>query len=174
MPLEIAKQHPLYGVGGWLILVAIGIIATPVRMILEIGPIYSAIDFSNLHPMLFAVILGELTINAALVLWSLANMFLLLSKHRMFPTSWIGQLAVAAVLGPLSLFATDLALDSIGQHLDWSQLAKGGVFTDMFRALIAAAIWIPYALLSTRVGITFLNRVRVDDPLLKRAIQQVF
>lgn len=174
VPPEIAKQHPLYGVGGWLILVAIGMIAAPVRILVTLAPVYGAIDYASLHPTMFAFVLGEIAVNAVLVLWSIANMFLLFSKNPLFPRSWIGLMALSAVFVPADAVITKLVVDSIGQPMDWGQIFDLDTTREIGRAIVGAAVWIPYALISRRVNVTFLGRVRADDPLLREGVAKIF
>lgn len=174
VPLEIAKQHPLYGVGGWLILVVIGLIASPVRILAMLVPIYGSIDYASLHPTMLAFVLGEIAINAVVVLWSLANLFLLFNKSAWFPGSWIGYMALSAVFVPADAVVTKFVVDSIGQPMGWDQIFDPETTREVMRSIIGAAVWIPYAFISRRVNVTFLNRVRGDDPLLREGVAKVF
>ncbi len=174
IPLEIAKQHPLYGISGWLRLVVIGLIATPARILVTLVPIYGSIDYASLHPTMLAFVLGEIAINALIILWSLANLFLLFTKKALFPKSWIGLMAVSAVFVPADAVITKLVVDSIGQPMEWSQIFDSETSREVIRAIVGASIWIPYAIISRRVNVTFLNRVRRDDPLLREGVAKVF
>jgi hypothetical protein len=174
VPREVAKQHPLYGISGWLILVALGLILTPLRIAAELAPIYTSIDYASLHPTMTAFVVGEILVNAIVVLWSLANVLLLFTKSELFPRSYIALLATSAVFVPLDAVATKLVTDSIGQTMQWSQIFDPDTIRETFRAIVGAAIWIPYALVSRRVNVTFLNRVRGDDPLLRESVSRVF
>jgi len=81
LPLEIAKQHPLYGVGGWLTLVILGSVVAPIRIVVSIGPLYRDMDFAALPGALAAFIAVEMAVNTAIVLWSIGNLFLALQKE---------------------------------------------------------------------------------------------
>jgi hypothetical protein len=174
LPLDIAKQHPLYGVGGWLILVAIGTVVTPIRTILSLAPIYTAIDFTTLHPSLLAFIVAEIAVNALGILWSLATLLLLLSKHPLFPRSFVGLIGFSAVVVTLDAVASKYVMDSVGQPMPWDEVFDPDTFREAVRSIVGAAIWIPYAFVSRRVNVTYLNRVRGDDPLLLQSVARVF
>jgi hypothetical protein len=174
VPLEIAKRHALYGVGGWLWLVVLGNVISPIRIALSLGPLYSSIDYANLHPRLAAFIYGEIVFNAIVVLWSVANLFLLFSKHRLFPRSLVGLLAFSSVFVPLDAFVARWVTDSIGQAMPWEEVFDTDTVREIGRSIVGAAIWIPYALMSRRVNVTYLNRVRADDPLLRENAAEVF
>jgi hypothetical protein len=174
VPLEIAKRHTLYGVSGWLYLVALGCILTPLRSAASLGPIYADIDFAALHPTLSAFIVIEIVVNAAVILWAAANVFLLFGKHRLFPRSYAAMLAVSGFLVVGDTVATNFVMDAIGQPLEWSALFDQETIREVGRGIVVAAIWIPYTFISRRVNVTFLNRVRGDDPLLRENVAEVF
>lgn len=97
-------EEPLEGIGGWLWLVALGIVASPLRIIFLIFPLYSEIfkdgsweiltssGTEAYHPMWAPIILAEMTINAALVLTWIFVGFLFFLKKAVFPKFYIGIL----------------------------------------------------------------------------------
>ena len=174
VPLEIAKQHPLYGIGGWLTLVILGSVVSPIRIVAQLGPVYSGVDYAALPPTLSAFIIVEIAINALIVLWSIANLFLLFNKHPLFPRNLAGLMGVSAVFIVLDAFVTKAVMDSIGQPMGWSQVFDAETSREVGRSIFGALIWIPYAFVSKRVNVTYLNRVRADDPLLKESVATVF
>jgi len=174
VPLEIAKRHSLYGVAGWLYLVALGCVLTPLRSATSLAPIYAGIDFAALHPTLSAFIVIEIALNAAVILWAVANVFLLFGKHRLFPRSYAGMLAASGVLVVGDTVATKFVMDAIGQPMAWNALFDAETIREVGRAIVVAAVWIPYTFISRRVNVTFLNRVRGDDPLLRENVAEVF
>lgn len=167
VPLDVAKRHPLYGIGGWLILVAIGCVVAPIRMVVQLVPLYSAIDYATLPPTLTNFIIGEISINALIVLWSIANLLLLLNKHRLFPRSFAALMAVSVVFVVGDVFATRAVMEALGQPMEWSELFDAETSREVGRTIVAALVWIPYTLVSKRLHVTFLNRVRNDDPILQ-------
>jgi hypothetical protein len=174
IPVEIAKHHTLYGVGGWLVLIAIGTVVAPIRIVASMGPLYSSIDFAAIDPMLRTFIFVEIAGNALIALWSIGNAALLFTKHRHFPRSFALFLGFSAVFIVGDLFATKLITDAIGQPMPWSEVFDAETSREVIRSLLGAAIWIPYSFVSRRVNVTFLNRVRGDDPLLKENVAAVF
>jgi hypothetical protein len=174
LPLDIAKQHPLYGVGGWLILVAIGTIVAPIRIAIGLVPLYTNVDYATLHPNLFAFIIAEIALNTVFVLWSLTNLLLLLSKHPWFPRSFAATIGFSAVFVTLDAVASKVVMDSIEQPMPWDQVFDPETLQETVRTIVAAAIWIPYTFVSRRVNVTYLNRVRGDDPLLLESVARVF
>lgn len=174
LPVEIAKHHSLYGVGGWLVLVAIGAVVAPIRIVVSMAPIYTSIDYAAIDPMLRTLIFTEIAGNALIALWSAANAILLFTKHRYFPRSFASLLGFSAVFVIGDLFATKFITDAIGQPMSWSEVFDPETNREVARSIISAAVWIPYSFISRRVNVTYLNRVRADDPLLKENVAAVF
>ncbi len=174
LPLEIAKRHALFGVAGWLYLVAIGCIVTPLRAGASLGPIYAGIDYAALHPTLSAFIMIEIFVNVVVILWAIANLFLLFGKHRFFPRSYAGMLGFSTVVVVGDTVVTKYVMDAIGQPSEWSTIFDTETVREIGRSIVAASVWIPYTFVSRRVNVTFLNRVRSDDPLLRENVAEVF
>ena len=153
---DVANDGPK-GLGGWLILVAIGIIAGPVvRSIILVNvyyPIYTSGQLSQImqtDPGLGGLIQFEAIGNIVLLALSLYLAFLFFSKNRQFPKWFIG-----ITLGTLGFIAIDtLSAPLLTDQLSYSEPAH---FKDLVQTAIGAAIWIPYMLKSRRVKNTFVN-----------------
>ncbi|GIL04946.1 MAG: hypothetical protein BroJett031_14660 [Betaproteobacteria bacterium] len=158
----MAEERNLEGLGGWLVLVGLGIIISPLRVIGIVFPVYSEI-FSNgswealttpgteaYNPLWAPILLGEMLINGGLVLAWIFVAFLFFSKKKAFPKWYIGML-----LFTLAFILIDaLAIKAV--------LQNGPVFdaetTEEFgRSLIVTLIWVPYMLVSKRVKATFVK-----------------
>jgi hypothetical protein len=174
VPLEIAKRHALYGIGGWLWLVAVNMVVGPIRIGLSFGPLYGSIDYAAIPPALATFITIEMAVNVIIALWSLGNLFLLFSKSPWFPRSFAGLLATSAVFVPMDAVVAKAVMDSAGQPMSWAETFDPETFREVARSIVGAAVWIPYSFISRRVNVTFLNRVRADDPLLRENTAEVF
>lgn len=155
-------EENVEGIGGWLVLVALGVVFSPIRIVLELFSIYSGL-FSDgtweflttpstelYHPLWAPIILGELFINGALVLAWIVAIFLFFSKKRIFPKWYIGILLFTLVFIILDAFAIKVVLPSEPAFDD--ETAK-----ELVRSIIASLIWIPYMLVSKRVKATFIK-----------------
>lgn len=158
----MAEESNLQGLGGWLVLVGLGIVIAPLTIIGSILPDYSEM-FSNgswevlttpgteAYDSLWAPLLyGEIAINGAFVLAWVFIGFLFFSKNRAFPKWYIGILLFTlafVVLEPLAIKAV-LPNDS---------LIDAAATKEIGRALITSLIWIPYMLVSKRVKATFVK-----------------
>ena len=136
------------GIGGWLILVAIGNLITPFLMAksaYENAAVLGQLG-QNTAPTLAAVLGVEVLFNAALAIaWAVALVYLL-GRNRRYPRMFIvlTALSAAGVIGDplLASFAFNVSLTA----------EDVGVLT---RSVVFAAIWIPYMMRSRRVRETF-------------------
>lgn len=156
-------EERLEGLGGWLILVALGVIVSPLRIIFELFPLYSDI-FTNgyweilttpgtdaYHAMWAPILLGEMGINLALIFAWLYTIFLFFSKKRAFPKWYIG-----IVIFTLIFIVFDaIAINSV---LPDEPIFDSDTVKEISRTLISCLIWIPYMLISKRVVATFVRK----------------
>jgi|SRR3989344_2065031 len=158
----MTEEKNLKGLGGWLVLVGLGIIISPLLIIGQIFPIYSQL-FSNgdwaalttpgteaYNPLWAPILFGEMAINGGLVLVWVRIAFLFFSEKKVFPKWYIGIL-----LFTLAFILIDaLAIKSVlpNEPLFDAETAKG-----FGRSLVVSLIWIPYMLVSKRVKATFVN-----------------
>jgi hypothetical protein len=143
-------DNDLTGIGGWLILVAIGLGIGPLVRLFGIvtdsqllfnGRFQAAMQ---LKPGLEAIVFYELVTNSFFLVYILMLNFLFYSKRRSFPMFMIFLLAAQ--------FVTMLI-----DHLWASRFSPSSQVFSVLQALVAAAIWIPYFLNSIRVEQTFVN-----------------
>ncbi len=148
------------GLGGWLVLVCIGLILSPLRLgallardylpIFRDGTWESLIDSTSAgyHPPLAALMLFELVINVAFIAFSIWLLILFFRKSSRFPKMAIVLYAANAAF----VLADTVTLSAIGfEAFDFSSMRE------IMRSLISAAIWVPYMLLSRRVKNTFVE-----------------
>ncbi len=152
---------PPVGLGGWLILVAVGLCLTPIRIAAEIlatvRPLNSALWHAlttpgarAYHPLFGPWIVGQLVVSSALLLWALALLYLFFAKKRLFPRLMIAFL-IARALVQVADISVALRIPIVASSLQVN--AFGGPAT----AIIVAAIWVPYFLWSRRVAATFVS-----------------
>ncbi len=158
----MAEEKNLEGLGGWLILVGLGIIISPLRIIGMLFPAYSEM-FSNgswaalttpgtetYNPLSATILYGEMAINGGLVLaWIfIASLFFL--KKRVFPKWYIGILlfTLAFILVDALAIKTVLPNDPVFD----AETSK-----EFVRSLFVTLIWIPYMMVSKRVKTTFVK-----------------
>ncbi|MGF1794050.1 DUF2569 domain-containing protein [Photobacterium frigidiphilum] len=158
----MTEKNKYDGLGGWLILVGIGIIISPLRIVTLIFPIYTDI-FSNgvwevlttpgteVYNSLWApVLMGEVVINGGLVIAWLFMAFLFFSKKKVFPKWYISIM----VFTLLFIFLDALAMNAV---LPNEPVFDPETIQEFVRQLIATIIWVPYMLVSKRVQATFIK-----------------
>jgi len=156
------EEDSYEGIGGWLILVAIGIVLTPTRIITEMMATYPEIfstgawdalttQGSEAYNSLWGpIILGEILINSGMLLACLYIAYLFFSKKSAFPKWYIG-------LGVFSLgFVVADAL-AIKLVLPLEPAFDPDTVKELMRSLLVVVVWVPYMLVSKRVKATFIN-----------------
>lgn len=142
-------------IGGWLILVLIGLIVTPIRLGLSLLkdslPLFDTMPLLEAYPKLQAMIYVETIGNIIFVLFAIILLIMMTSKDRRFP-----KLMIAFYLANLIFVLGDAIYVSQVPVLE--QFADSGDSTkEIARAVVGTAIWVPYMLVSTRVKRTFIK-----------------
>lgn len=157
---EIARmrssQPPPCGLGGWLILAAIGLALVPIRSGMSLYSGFVPLVFDDqlrtaLPGALIALLIFEGLAHLAFVAYAVLLLYLFLHRSPRFPKLYIG-----IWVATLAFKIVDFALLSLVAANDpddqWESVRAIG-----FAALQCAA-WIPYILRSRRVRATFLAR----------------
>jgi predicted secreted protein len=160
------------GLGGWLVVVGIGLVVAPIRIAVACVQTYVPL-FQNgswellttpgtgtYHPLWAPLLLGELLVNLGFLQLFLVLIFLFLRRARMFPRLYIAVLALNLAF----LFVDALLLDSLAATGSRTETA----WTPLLQGLASAAIWIPYMLRSRRVRNTFVIKIREIIPRMIR------
>ena len=154
------EKKNLKPIGGWLIVVGIGIVVAPIRTIILTIKTYPAIfstgtwKLLTIHgsklynPLLASILIGETVINIGLVLLALYLAYKFFTKSKNFPKWFIGTAIFALVFVVADAFAVKLALPNTQQF-------PPAVMHEVMSAGFRVAVWIPYMLLSERVKETF-------------------
>ncbi|MBL8276255.1 MAG: DUF3857 domain-containing protein [Pelomonas sp.] len=155
--------HPATGLGGWLWLPMLGLVATPFtagRALLQALPAMTVERWSLLtlpstpgyHPLLPPMVLAELVVNLALMGGALLLLVLAIKRRSSMPRVYIGWMLLV-VAGSLMEALGALVIPAVGA--DWGA-KEGGA---MVRTWVSAGIWIAYFLRSERVQRTFVQRL---------------
>jgi len=147
------------GIGGWLYLVAVGLCLTPIRLGAEIvkglrplEPVtWHAITTPGTrayHPLFGPLIIGELVVNAALLIWAGVLLYLFFAKRRSFPIVMITFLIMRVVVQ-----AADLGVALMIPAT--SSRVGPGVYGSLAAGILVAVIWGRYFVASRRVAATF-------------------
>lgn len=156
------QTSDVQGLGGWLILVGLGIIISPIKIVAQIYPIYSQI-FQNgawealtspvsegYNPLWAPIIIGEIVVNSALVLSWLIIAYLFFTKKKLLPAWYIGVIIFTLVFILIDAFSIQLILPD-------EKIFDPETSKEILRSVVSIIIWVPYMLVSKRVKATFVN-----------------
>jgi len=165
-------SNHLRGLGGWLILVGIGITISPFITSYQLYSLYIPIfqdgsfdmltnpAYTMYIPNFETLIYIEIAINCIIIVASFYLMYLFYSKNRLFPKLYI---ALAAFY-PVFLLADAWAVNFVMPDVP---IFDEETIKQVSRSVIGAVIWIPYMLMSERVKHTFVNpQPSINDELL--------
>ncbi len=150
------------GLGGWLILPALGLIVLPIRigfmLYSDFLPIFQEGYWEVLtdpasesyHHLWAPLIIVETIGNGFFILFDLVLIFLFFTKSHRFPLLFIIFLASNLLFVVGDFFMADL-IPAIAEQEDEDS------FKEMTRSIVNTAIWIPYFLVSKRVKNTFVK-----------------
>jgi hypothetical protein len=149
-------------IGGWLILVLIGLVISLVRAVAmwmtDYGPMLREGAWTPLttpgtpvyHVLWGPFIAIEFGGSAISVVLGLATLVCFLRRSRRTPTLAICLYGLTAVINGVDLYAGNF-IPAVAAHADPASTKTA------IRTLIGAAIWIPYFLISQRVKATFVR-----------------
>ena len=155
-----ASRHEPSGLGGWLVLVGLGVTVSPVLLgagFLKTAPSYTASSWARLttpgeahyHPLLAPLLLFELVANLGLIVFAILQVSLFFRRKRMFPLLFV-IFAAARLLVP----AIDgLLVNTIPALADRASAEPAVKWNVAFWTLV----WVWYVLRSKRVENTFVN-----------------
>jgi hypothetical protein len=163
------------GLGGWMILILIGLVLSPFRIALSMAsdllPLFTDGTWDALtnsasehyHPLWAPLILGEIVGNVILIALPLVTLVFVIAKSWLAPRLAITWLATTLLI-TLGDFLLAQQIPMIAEMPVDMESVK-----EIARAAIAALIWIPYFLVSRRVRATFVEpwprrRATADAP----------
>jgi hypothetical protein len=147
-------------IGGWLILVAIGLSLTPLRLVYDLFQTLEFFDpqsWANLwnakNWVLFSIFCFEYVYNIFYFFFSVLLIALFFNKRSSIPlliSIFYGVTFTVTLLDTLVAVSYDELYTS-------NEIQEA--YKDVFKTLVAAAIWIPYFNISVRVKETFVERI---------------
>ena len=160
--MEQNKEYK--GLGGWLILVGIGVVIAPIKLLVTTVPVFNPIFTDGTWEVLTTVgtdayspiwaplLISEIIYNIAMFIALLYLVFLFFSKHYRFPVIYIIILVIPLLFIPLDAWFVTLALPN--EPMFDPETSK-----EFFRVLLTGLIWVPYMLISKRVKVTFVEKL---------------
>lgn len=146
--------------GGWLILVGIGVVVSPIRIVAYLFNGYMPIildgtlaevttpDSDYYIPYFDVYLASEFLVNMLFILASLYLVYTFFKKYSHFP-QWYGLLSFASVIFLLvDAYFASLLIDGV-------DMFDRETISELFRVLVSLLIWTPYLLISSRSKETF-------------------
>ncbi|NHF58667.1 DUF3857 domain-containing protein [Flavobacteriaceae bacterium TP-CH-4] len=149
-------------IGGWLILPALGLILTPIVVLVQIiteDPLnhntwLSLYRADTESPIALVLLYGvEQLYNYLFLMFSVLLIILFFQKRSSIPTLMIIFYGTSLVVPIVDLFLTKLLASNLLSDSDGQAL-----YADIGKRFVGAAIWIPYFLTSQRVKETFIKK----------------
>lgn len=149
-------------IGGWLILVGIGVVISPIRLGIYFGntfpPVFRDGTYELLstpgteiyHPLWIPLIWGEIIVNILILFASVYLIFLFFSKKKFFPKFYIFLSIFSFVFILIDAMLVKIVLPDL-------PIFDADTTKELARAIIQIMIWVPYMLISKRVKETFIN-----------------
>ncbi|WP_370652609.1 DUF2569 domain-containing protein [Sediminibacterium sp.] len=160
----MTDNNELKGLGGWLILVGVGVVLSPIRLLVIYIPYYKSIfedgrweAFTTVGseayiPYFGAMLIGEITFNSIMVVVLIYLIFLFFSKHHLFPKIFIGIFVASIIFIFLDALLVTMVFPDESIFDPKTTIA-------LMQALIGCLIWVPYMLVSKRVRATFVGKL---------------
>jgi transglutaminase-like putative cysteine protease len=162
-PLAYGKpRESVEGLGGWLILVAFGLILRPIILLstlvqnregylnLNVWRISTTPGSDNYNEHFAWLIPVEIIVNMVLFSYSVLLIILFFRRSHLFPRTmqvFLGVLILTALFGVWE--------DSLLGTTD--TMARAASYRNLAQVLVASAVWIPYFSVSRRVKATFVR-----------------
>ncbi len=171
----MTDNNDLKGISGWLILVAIGVIFGPVRLLYTYIPLYKSIFEDGTWEALTTVgsevynpywgmlLIGEMMFNSLLVVACIYLIYLFFSKHYLFPKVYIGIVVASLIFIPLDAWIVTMIFPDV-------PMFDPETTKEFVRTLFAGVIWIPYMLVSKRVKATFMEHRPIKQDEVPQAV----
>lgn len=159
-PMPDFNEHNLVGLGGWLVLIAIGVVVRPLvlgwQLARDFGYAFNLDTWEALttpgmeayDPAYAPLIIAEVIGNTVLVSTSLLLVLLFFRCKRAFPAVFIGLM----IFSLLFIAADTWAAENLIKD---GEPAAPENKTEIVKIVIQSLIWIPYMLNSRRVKLTF-------------------
>ena len=152
----------LEGLGGWLVLVGLGLVVTPLKTLYALLPLYVAMFRDGTweilttpgkpaySPLWSPYIIGEMFFNAVLIAATIYAIYLFFNKRREFPNLYVWITAGGFVF----VIVDALLIKLVAPQLP---IFDPDTLKELARGAFGVCIWIPYMNVSKRVKATFVN-----------------
>jgi hypothetical protein len=160
--LDESKNGNPIKIGGWLILVAIGLILSPFQLLNYLITTYPDIFFDGrweaattqgsamYSPIWGPFIIGEIFANLSMTVISIYLIFLFFTKRTNFPVWYFGLSLFSIIFILLDAYILTLVMPQM-------EMLGSNTLKELVGSLIPLVIWSPYLIYSKRSRDTFVN-----------------
>jgi hypothetical protein len=154
----VRPTSKLVGIGGWLILPILGLIATPLLQLYGLLSVGDTLQFATQlggarQMLIFGEVIGNFLI---FLILPVVLLVLLVQKKRTFPRLYVVFSVVSAAFFFLDLFLGYLLFAEVYQS-GTVEFFNRDTIRGIIGSLAGLVIWTPYMLSSVRVRNTFVN-----------------
>ena len=158
---DVQRRHPS-GLGGWLIIVAIGLVVSPIRLSLSFLQTFASLfqdgtwarlttpGSEKFHVLWGPLLVFEIVSNFIFIVGFTLLAFIFFRKSKLFPKTYI-----AIVLVNFCFIVFDAWFASF--VLPDEPIFDVETTNEIVRSFVHVAVWVPYMLVSKRVGNTFVK-----------------
>lgn len=158
------NQNEPTKLGGWLILVGIGVVLSPIYLLITSATTYfpifgdgtweavTTISSEFYHPLWGPLLLGEILFNFGKAIVLIFMIYLFFSRDYLFPRFYAGVIVATLIFILLDAWMVKIILP-------YEPLFDLETTSTFFTTLIGGLIWVPYMLFSKRAKSTFIMRM---------------
>jgi Protein of unknown function (DUF2569) len=158
----VVKSDGPKGLGGWLTLVGLGVVISPLLIGYEGASVFVPLlhdntlrDVADPNSSIYVAYLAEFVylemfFNAIFVVWAVLNLVWFFSQSTRFPASFRYFL-----LANLAFLVGDTFVST--NFMPSNEAFDAATVKSIVQSAIGAAIWVPYTIVSKRVKNTFVN-----------------
>jgi len=159
---ENTESNELQGLNGWLILVGLGILIAPIRMIVFLYTNYIEIFNTGIWEALTtsgtefyvvgfgSLLMVEVSINILLLFSTIYLAYLFFTKKALFPKLYMAIVIFSFIFIIIDSYVASLVFPE-------EKIFDKETLRELAKSAIAVFIWVPYMLTSKRVKATFVN-----------------
>jgi len=145
------------GLGGWLFILGIAVVLTPLKFFTSLYSLYMPIFTDGLlstlgittTSLLGIYFWGEAIINIVLFFVSIKLMFLFFGKQKIFLKFFVWYACISFAMQVLSFIVGSISTNNFSLDEE--------IIAGFIRALFGVMVWVPYILFSKRVKATFIK-----------------
>jgi hypothetical protein len=145
------------GIKGWLVLLALGLVLAPIRLLLDVISYYATPGMADVFARFPFMMRSEAFLNVSLFTAGCVTIYHLARKHRAFRTAFYVQYGLSVAAFPLITAISHASLASeTGGFAVFGDDDMVGLTRWLFMTVIGG-VWAAYVAKSRRVAVTFVN-----------------